>query len=259
MEWNQPPLQGLTPRERQDFLFIMKLRRCAVFRELVHRLDSGKSTWSVTEWFVAQPDKSRGELASASFQSCYRYIRALEQQMRAVAAKVPRKHVDDFRQAAFRARVTTLAEAAVQPGPEPTDIQKMLTAEIEKLDVETMLKFCFAVQKERVMQIRKLETTSNITLPFCDKSIDILRKISSALWQVQAGQSLLRSKNAWLPDSSGQAERVIDLLPEVKEIAELDPVDQNLIREAFDKTIDLLQQEAGIGQYASRDKRRDKK
>ena len=247
MEPNQPPLKGKSLQERRKHLVILQLRRSPQFRELIAMLDRGKSVWATAEWFVTQ--QNRGELSNCTFQTARLYIGILARHMRAVASKVPRRNVDEFRQAAFKARITTLAEAAVQPGPEPSDIEKTLTAEIEKLDVETMLKFCFAVQKERVMQIRKLETTSNIAFPFADKSVRVLQQIATALWQVEAGQALLHSKNVW-PINMGDVSRdAIDLLPVVQEVSELDPVDQNLIREALNKTFDLLEQEACIGQY----------
>lgn len=174
--------------------------------------------------------------------------------MRAIAKQVPRRNLDGLRQQAFHARMNTIANAVVlnQPEPTPSDIEQALTKEIENLDAISMLRFCFAIQKERVMQLRQLERTTNVTFPFGSKHLQVLKEIASELWRVQAGQALLRSKNSW-PVNMGQAERApIDLLPEVQEISALDPIDQNLIREALDKTVDLLHQQAGIGEYARR-------
>ncbi len=249
MEPFQSPFKGMSPQERRRHLIVLQLRRVPQFRELLHMLDRGKSVWATTEWFMAQ--ENRGELSTCTFATARRYIGILAEHMRAVADKVPRRNLSSFRERAYSARLTTLAEAAVQPGPEPSDIEKIITAEIEKLDAETALKFCFAIQKERVLQIRKLETTSNIAFPFADKSVDVLRRIASEMWRVQAGEALLRSRNAWFTDT-GDTRKPIDLLPVVREVAELDPTDQVLIREALDKTFDLLEQEAHIGQYSRR-------
>ena len=260
MEPNQPPLRNLPPKERQAYLFIMQLRRTPAFRELVAMLDRGKSVWATTDWFMAQPAQNRGSLANCSFETARKYINTLSLQMKTMADKVPRRKLHEFRQQAFHARLETQTNAAILNQPEPKgEMEQAISAELERSDVITMLKYCFAVQKERITQLRQLEKTANMIFPFGDKSMNVLQKIASALWHVQAGEALLRSKSAW-PINMGEVSRVIDLLPEVKEVAELDPVDQNLIREAFNKTIDLLEQQAGIGQYAPRvaDKHRDK-
>ena len=50
----------------------MRLRWTPQFRELIHRLDSGKTVWSVTDWFM-QP-KNLGDLSGCTFSTAYQYI-----------------------------------------------------------------------------------------------------------------------------------------------------------------------------------------
>ena len=246
------PLRGKSLQEKRRHLIVLQLSRIPQFREMVRRLDSGRSDWSVTEWLMEQPN--RGSLSGCTFGTARRYIGILHEHMRAMADKVPRRNLDGFRQAAFQERLTTLSNAAIlnQPEPKPGDVEKLLADELAAIDAISILKHCALIQKERLAQVRKLETTSNIVFPYADKTVDVLRRIGSSLWQLEAGQALLHSKNAWPITNMGEPSRVIDLLPEVKEIAGLDPVDQNLIREALNKTFDLLEDEAKIGQYAPR-------
>ena len=174
--------------------------------------------------------------------------------MKETTKSIPRINLNEFRERAFQANHQTRINAAILnlPEPEPTDFDKIITEEIEKADVIKMLQFCFGVQKERVMQLRQLEKTTNMTFHFGNGHLKVLQKIAYDIWRVQASEALLRSKNAW-PTNMGDVSRATnDLLPEVKEIAELDPADQNLIREAFNKTIDLLQEEAERGHYSYR-------
>ena len=251
MEPLNPPLKGLSRAERRDYSYIATLRRTPQFRELVSRLDRLQSVFRVCEWFMSQ--EARGPMSNCTFGTARLYINSLWKRMKETTKNIPRINLNEFRERAFQANHQTRINAAILnlPEPGPTDFDKIITQEIEKADVIKMLRFCYGVQKERVMQLRQLEKTANMTFQFGNGHLKVLEKIAYDIWRVQAGEAMLRSKNAW-PADMGEASRVIDLLPEVKEIAELDPVDQNLIREAFNKTIDLLQQEANLGQYKNR-------
>lgn len=256
MELNQS-LHGRDPKERQEYLLALKLRTTPQFTEIVHRLDSGKTVWSVTDWFMQQ--KNRGSLGGCSFNTAYRYIGCLNRRLRKLVDGMDPNRVEELRHMTYHERMRLLRDVVEQntPTPQPiqlSDMQRALTEEIEQLDAITAVKFCFSIQKDRVMLMRRLEDTAGIQFPFGNKHLDVLRLMAESLWKVQAGQAILRSKNSW-PIHMGEADRVpIDLLPEVQAVMQLDPIDQNLIREAVDKTIDLLHQEAGLGQYSRRAK-----
>lgn len=254
MELNTP-LKGLSTKARQEALYVLRLSHTPQFRELIHKLDTGASVWSTATWFMEQ--KNRGDLTACKFNSAIRYIQCLKSRMRAAVSKMSREQVEELRRMAFNARIHTFAEAAIvnpaaPPAPPLTYIERMLTAEIQRLDAITMMKYCFAIQQDRVERLRTLENTAGIQFPFGNKHVQILKEITSEFWRVQAGQAVLHSRNSWPMKDMGEAEQApIDLLPEVREVTALDPVDQNLIREALTRTLDFLHQEAGFGQLAS--------
>ena len=64
--------ENMTTKERRDHLLAMRLRWTPQFRELIHRLDSGKTVWSVTDWFMQQ--KNLGDLSGCTFSTAYQYI-----------------------------------------------------------------------------------------------------------------------------------------------------------------------------------------
>lgn len=251
MEPENKPLHGLSARERRDYLFIAQLRRTPQFRELVSRLDRCQSVWKVTDWFMSQPN--RGNLSNCSFETARRYISVLWQRMKQTTQNIPRTNLSEFRERAFQAHQQTRTSAVVLnlPEPEPTDFDKAITEELTKADVVRMLQYCFAIQKERVKQLRQLEIASNITFPFGNNHLKVLGNLAMYISRVQATEAVLRSKNAW-PNAIDITPQKSELLPDVKAISELDPIDQNLIREALDRTLDLLQEEATVGQYKDR-------
>jgi hypothetical protein len=249
MEPNQPLLKNCsTAKERREYLLFNQLRRTPQFRELVARLTRGQTVWSVTDWFVQQ--KNRGELSSCSFQTARRYITILSQRLREAERKVPRENLEDLRRALVQEHHETQVTEAITNLPDPAreDTERVLTDELKNLTAIEMLQYTFGIQRERIIQMRNLERTTGVVFPFGNKSLQVLKEIASDMWRVQAGEALLHSKNAW-PIGGDLSKGAIDLLPVAREVAQLDPVDQNLIREALDKTFDLLEQEAGIGQY----------
>jgi len=198
---------------------------------------------------MAQPD--RGEMSDCTFQSARQYINALKLRLEALAAKVPRIDFSELRAQAVTAAQNTRATAAIlgEPDAAPSDIDQALTKEIEKLDALTALKYCFSIQKERAKELRLFEKKTGVPVPFGDKTMQVLGRFAAEMGRLEIGQAVLRSRNAWgaIPIDVASETK---FSPVVERIAKLDPVDKNLIREARDKVIALLEEETGSGKYS---------
>jgi hypothetical protein len=261
MEPNQPPLRKCTTaRERREYRIFMQLRRLPQFRELVANLTRGQSIRKVTDWLMQQPN--REELSNCTFGTARKYIGVLSQRLRDAERKVPRKNLEDLRRALVQEHQNTQVTEAITnlPDPAQADMERVLTDELQRQTAISMLQYCFGIQRERVIQLRDLERTTRVIFPFGNKSVQVLKEIAGELGKVQAGEALLHSKNAW-PTGSDASGPAIELLPEVRRVSELDSVDNDLIREALDRTIDLLEQERMSDQHSFRvkDEPRDKK
>ena len=139
-----------------------------------------------------------------------------------------RERVEELRHMAYQERMRTFARCCraeyADPTANPTERHSAGADRRDRaLDAITAVKFCFSIQKDRVMQMRRLENTAGIQFPFGNKHLDVLRQMAETLWKVQAGQAILRAKNSW-PIHMGEADRVpIDLLPEVQAVTAVGP------------------------------------
>jgi hypothetical protein len=101
-------------------------------------------------------------------------------------------------------------------------------------------------------ELRKLEKTSKVPMPFGNRTMEALCKMAVELSKLNAREALLRSKQIWIGGPAEVEDVDAHLLPEVLEVMKLPEVEQNLFRDAANKVIDLIQMECNLGQYSSR-------
>ena len=128
-----------------------------------------------------------------------------------------REDMDEFKRKAHQARMRTITQAVTLNIPIPqatllSHLDQAITDEIERFDTVKILKYCFVIQKERVIQLCQLEKARGIQLAVGNKYADVLREIAVSLWKVQAGQATLRSKNPWLPSNAEVSRATSDLV-----------------------------------------------
>lgn len=221
------PITKLSLRERRAHLFVAKLRKVPLFTQIIDRMVKKESVRQIAKWVSEQPEEMKGELAGCSVETIRGYLNYLD-----VKVNRPRVRV-----------VKGL------PGSDDLDdIQKNVAQEIPKLDEATMLRYAFVIQRERVRELNDFEKKVKRPIPFGNKAMKVLMETAVKIREVELSAASLRKSAT--PD--GLVPPEMQLLPEVQEIAKLDRVDQDLIRQAFSITIDLIEQEAGIGQYSYR-------
>lgn len=249
------PLSTLSLRERSESLWIMKLRRIPQFPEIVRRLLKGETVWGVAGWLMSCPD--RGELSGCSFETLRKYLTCLAIRVRENAERTPRFNLGDMEKAAVHAHLEAKMRAAVKDLPDPAgfdDLRKIVTEETEKLDALAILKYCFVIQRERVKELRELERKAKMPLPHGNKTVQVLALIAAEIRKIEVGDECLKKigsqSGAMSPGRLVPHES--QLMPVVQEVATLPEVEQNLIRDASSKVLDLIQQEAKVGPYASR-------
>lgn len=252
------PIAKLSLRERRAHLWIAKMRRVPLFTQILDRMVKKESVRQIARWVYEQPDGMKGELAGCSEETIRGYLNCLNVEVNRARAHVVRLDLKDVRKAAVTEHLNAKVSAAVKGLPDTDgfdDIQKYVTQQIQKLDAATMLRYCFMIQQQRVRELRELEKATKVLMPSGDKALRVLAEIAAQVWKVEAGEALLRAKNVWVKPL-GEVPREVE--PEVAEamaeIAKLDRVDQNLIRDATIKVMDLIEQEAGVGQYRRRDR-----
>lgn len=241
------PAGAMAGRLRYEHSWIMKLRRIPQFPELVRRLVRGDTAWSVSKWLATCP--ARGELSGCSFETLRKYLTALAVRVRENADRTPRLNLSDFEKAAVHAHLQAKVTAAVQDLPDPAgfdDLRKTVTEEAQKLDAATMLRYCFMIQQQRVMELRELEKKTKMPLPYGDRIVRTLMRIAAEIRKLELGEAVLRKDrmSEERPFSGGPAPyKQTEPSEEWQAFAQLDAVDRNLIRDATARAIDLIQRE----------------
>lgn len=233
-ELKSQPLHGLNPTERRYQLFVIKLSRVPVFREMVERFIKGHSATTVTAWFMALTPEQRGELAECGRPTCYVYISALHFVMRRIRTKVVERQAKNL---------------VLLPKGAPPDkyglVEDYLTGKLENREAMAMLQASFEIQYRRVRAMCELEDRLKMTLPLGHKEVRTLAAIAAEVRKLHLGEKMLDKGFDF------DIKPIAPTLPAIIAAQELDTADKNLLRDATLKVIDLVRQEAGIGQYAS--------
>ena len=165
--------------------------------------------------------------------------------------------MSDFHKVGVVAGVESKLKAAVKGMPDPAGadhISKVLTEALEKVNAMTILKYAFALQQQRVIELMEIEKKAKVPFPHTNKAIELLKDIAAEIRKVELGEAYLRKGGmGWGSPFPGElVPKEPVLSPEVQAVAELPEVEQNLVRDTASKIIDLIQMEAKCGPYSSR-------
>ena len=197
MQLNQP-MKGTSLRERREYLWLMKLRTVPQFAELVKRFARGQSVWATTVWFMSQ--ENRGELSNCSFEMTRKYLTTLSIRIKEQNDRLPKMDMSDFHKVGVVAGVESKLKAAVKGMPDPAGadhISKVLTEALEKVNAMTILKYAFALQQQRVIDLMEIEKKAKVPFPHTNKAVELLKDIGDRHSEGRAGRSVSAAKAAW--------------------------------------------------------------
>jgi len=130
-------------------------------------------------------------------------------------------------------------------------IWKVVTDAVKHLDSQTMLKYCFLVQQQRVKMLLDLEDQVKMPLPEGWKNLAVLKDIAAEYRKHEIGEQYLKGKGVQPYGSPVQGGLVPHESREMSSLGErisrLDEADRNLIRTAGARVIELIQEEIRAG------------
>lgn len=238
------PLSGLPPTERRHQLFILRLSKLEIFPAMVGRLNRGHTIEAVTDWFKAQDPQLQGDLADCLRSSLYTYINSLAIVMRRIRTQVVEAHPPS----------ELLPKHIPTPSaPGYERILEFLRDKFENVHALDMLRYAYAIQQERVIEVRNLEKQLKLSLPHGTKAVALLKEIAAEVRKVETSEALLnlRMRQGALPGELDANPPAITLR-EVAVTQEFEDADKNLLRDITRKVLDLIDDEAARGQYSNR-------
>jgi hypothetical protein len=239
----------LSVRDRRDDVWIAKLRRQNCFEVLVQKLTDGEPVTVVARWL--HDLNPEGELKDCSYETLRHYVGALGARVKANLKFIERQDVEPL---AFRFVMNELQKqkvAVVDGEPVMTEtakkIWKVVTDAVKHLDSQTMLKYCFLVQQQRVETLLKMEDQVKMLLPDGWKNLAVLKDIAAEYRKHEIGEQYLKGKGVLPYSSPVQGGLVPHENKELSAVAQLmsqfDATDRNLMREATVRVIELIQEE----------------
>jgi hypothetical protein len=235
------PMYGLDLRARRHRMFALRLSKLQVFNQIVDRLNHGQSVSRVTDWFQQLEPKLQEDLLGCARLSVATYIQSLSFVMKQLRSRVAESHP----------RAQILPKGAPPPD-RYQDVEAYLTGKIENRHSMATLQASFELQYQRVLTICKLEDELKVQLPQGNKAVQILTQIGAEIRKTEVAERMLDERARLRIPWEAEAKPSVITLSEVAEALEFDDADKNLLRDATTKVIDLIRDEASLGQYKNR-------
>jgi hypothetical protein len=239
------PIRKRSGRELREHLWIVTLRRCGYWEQIVRKLAAGEHVTQVTRWLMQQP--RRIGLQDAGYLTLRRYVTALKIRVQENMQRIRRRDLKPFEYKAAVAVADRQMERIASPDTPQEKVERLIVAHgtageikeqvteaVKAIDSEQMLKHCFVIQMTRVQRMLEQEEKFGILFPHGHKNILALAKIASQLRRHEVGERRMGSRakgldqyrNGLLPHPAP-----VELTPQAQEFAKLNPVDRSLIRE----------------------------
>ena len=240
------PPKLMTPQERDDLRLINKLQHLNCYDALVKRLTEGYSAPKVARWVMDL--KVEGAPGEWSFFYWRKHIYALAKHVRVVKTEMRKEHHGPTPKVEaiierVESRVADLLCKDVVP-----DTVKDIWVKTEKtlrlLTSEQMLKVLYYRQLQRLERIIALEEKMGTAFENTHREVEKLTNLATAVSKLELGQQFLRGKGGNGPYLPPPCEIQPGDLADIEEgMRQFDEVDRNLIRQATQKLIDMVQED----------------
>ena len=238
------PLPSNETEHRRIVLVRRLYNGTQLFPDILIRMRRTRQASATARWFMEQPPDKKGALATCGFLTVRGYIQALGELLDAMCTRTVRP--------TKRALMNGHAPVIQTPPPtEPGSVQQttiaiFLTAYLEALEAEKMAKYAWGVQQKRVVDMLDMEHKMKIAMPYGNNHMKVLCAIGAEVRKCEMQKHIIAGK---LELNLAGSDRPDITIEEVKMIQQLDPIDQNLMRDTMAKLIDLAIDEAGVGIY----------
>ena len=249
------PPKLMTPQERDDLRLINKLQHLNCYDALVKRLTEGYSAPQVARW--AMELKVEGAPGGWSFFYWRRHIYALAKQVRVVKTEMRKEHHGPTPKVEaiierVESHVADLLCKDVVPDT-VRDIWVKTEKTLHLLTSEQMLKVLYYRQLQRLERIIALEEKMGIAFENTHREVEKLTNLAMAVNRLEPGQQFLRGRGgngSYLPPP--YKVQPGDLADIEERISQFDEVDRNLITQATQKLIDMVQEDVSASFEAVR-------
>jgi hypothetical protein len=136
-------------------------------------------------------------VSKCSYETLRKYITALAFAVKETADTVPRfnlRNVQEQTILTVMERNTWAKERELSETSEFDDIIRMIKEGVSKLDVGTMLRYCFVAQQQRLTDQRALERRLGMLLPQTNRTVSVLVKIAAELRKLELGDAYLTNQ-----------------------------------------------------------------
>jgi hypothetical protein len=180
-------------RERRGHLWIAKLRRLPCFNQIVKKLVDGQGVARVARW--CRELNPEGDFQDITFETWRKYLTALAMRVRIESKKLNRVKVEPLAYQALMEEVKRQQEVIADESV-GLPVWSVVKKAARELDAETMLKYCFVIQMERVEAMLEPEEKMNLLMPQGYKEVAVLLDIAAEIRKYELGKEWMTGRKS---------------------------------------------------------------
>jgi hypothetical protein len=229
-------------REQREHLWIAKMRRLSCFNQIVKKFVDGQGVAIVARW--CHELNPEGEFQDIALETWRKYLTALSIRVKSQSGKTKRIKTEPLAYRLVMDEVRRQQEVIADvPAPNPAGpIWSVVKKAARELDAETMLRYCFAVQLERVEALVEFERKMKLVTPRGHKEIRVLAKIASEIQKCEIGKLLVKGHKTILGGKGHSSSPPNGRTSAFAPIDELCEIPQDALRAAAEEVIKAIRE-----------------
>ena len=226
-------------------IWLKQLKKAPIYGQIAKRLLNGQSARKVAKWCVEQ--KVEGYEKDWGFSSWFQRILVVAEQTKKISGLISDQPASPIEVQAVKEYLAREPDPDLVIPEGARSAWKQLRGAVKSLDSEMMLKACFLIQQERVMEIREFEKKAGIPLAVGNEAVKIWKEIAAEIRKHEVGEQWMKGK---IPGKYGAApEALIPQQPDkpmgplAEQMSKLSVIDRNLIIAASEMVMDMSAEE----------------